>query len=217
MSATVAAADLADFVGAVLTGLDVPEADAATVARCLVAAELEGHASHGVIRLPFYADRLRLGLITPRPRFTVTRTRAAAITLDAGNALGPVAATRAMDVAAEAALEAGLGMCAVRASNHIGALGAYVRQAADAGLIGLALTNTPPALAPPGGRAPYLGTNPVAAAVPTSHHPLVIDLATSQTARGRILSAARTGDLIPPGWALDADGAPTTDPGAALE
>ena len=207
---------LRDFVVEVLGCLSVPLPDATTTADCLVSADLEGHASHGVIRLPFYANRLRQGLVTPQPVMRVIAERAAAATLDAGNGLGPVAGTRAMELAIAKARHTGVGVCAVRASNHLGALSYYVKQAATQGLIGLSVTNTPPAMAPPGGRQPFLGTNPIAAAIPTSSHPIVIDLATSQVARGRILAAARAGEAIPQGWALDAVGRPTTATGPAL-
>ncbi len=216
MSITVSAADLTRFVVLILTRLDVPGPDATVVADCLVSAELEGHGSHGVMRLPFYANRVRKGLIDPHPRMRVDHHRVATATLDAGNALGPLAGRRAMELALHAAQDAGLGMCAVRASNHLGALSYYVKQASACGMIGLAFTNTPPAMAPPGGKEPYLGTNPIAAAVPASGHPLVIDLATSQVARGQILRAAKAEQDIPLGWALDPDGLPTTNATTAL-
>jgi len=187
------------------------------VADCLVDAELEGQASHGFIRLPFVLDRLRVGLINPRPSMRLTRGRAAVAVLDADNCLGPVAGMRAVEAATEQALAVGAGVVAVRRSNHLGSLGFYLRRFTASRVIGLAFTNTPPAMPPPGGRTPYLGTNPIAAGFPTSGEPVIVDLATSQVARGRILKAAQVGEQIPEGWALDAVGQPTTDPEAAIE
>ena len=187
------------------------------VADSLVDAELEGQASHGFIRFPFVLDRLRMGLINPRPSMRLTSERPAVAVLDADNCLGPVAGMRAVEAAIEQALAVGAGVVAVRRSNHLGSLGFYLRRFTSSRIIGLAFTNTPPAMPPPGGRTPYLGTNPIAAGFPTSGEPVIVDLATSQVARGRILNAARVGEQIPEGWALDAVGQPTTDPEAAIE
>lgn len=207
---------LSAFSSRLLESLGVPTADAATVAACLVEADLEGQVSHGTVRLPRYARRVRDGLIAAAPEMRVLHERAAVALLDADNALGPVAGVRAMGIAVEKATSQGVGVCAVRGSNHLGALSFYVRIATGAGMIGMALSNTPPAMAPPGGGAAYLGTNPIAAGIPTFGPPVVIDMATSQVARGSVLKALREGQPIPPEWAVDAEGRPTTDPAAAL-
>jgi len=199
-----------------LAALDVPEPDAALVADSLVEAELEGQATHGLLRLPFLLDRLRAGLINPRPSFRVIGDRAAAALLDADNGLGPVAGMRATELAVSRAAAAGAGIVAVRRSNHVGALGFYLRRATAEGMVGLAFTNGPPAMSPPGGSTPYLGTNPIAAGFPTTGDPVIVDMATSQVARGHILKAARVREPIPEGWAVDAEGQPTTDPQAAM-
>jgi LDH2 family malate/lactate/ureidoglycolate dehydrogenase len=204
------------FTTRALTAMDVPDADAAVVADSLVEAELEGQASHGLLRLPFLLDRLRGGLINPRPAFRVTGERAAAALLDADNAPGPVAGMRAVDLAVERARASGIGIVAVRRSNHIGSLGFYLRRVTAGGMVGLAFTNGPPAMSPPGGDTPFLGTNPIAAGFPTSGEPVIVDMATSQVARGHILKAARVREPIPEGWAVDAEGQPTTDPQAAM-
>lgn len=212
-----AAQSLRQLAADALSARDVPSADAVLVADSLVDAELEGQASHGFIRLPFVLDRLRVGLINPRPSMRLTRGRAAVAVLDADNCLGPVAGMRAVEAATEQALAVGAGVVAVRRSNHLGSLGFYLRRFTASRVIGLAFTNTPPAMPPPGGRTPYLGTNPIAAGFPTSGEPVIVDLATSQVARGRILKAAQVGEQIPEGWALDAVGQPTRDPEAAIE
>lgn len=199
-----------------LVALDVPASGAAVVAESLIDAELEGQAAHGLSRLPFVLDRLRAGLINPRPQMRLTSDRPAVAALDADNGLGPVAGIRAVEVATELARAVGAGVVAVRRSNHLGSLGFYLRRFTGSRFIGLAFTNTPPAIPPPGGRSPYLGTNPIAAGFPTSGEPVIVDMATSQVARGRILKAARVGEPIPEGWALDAEGQPTTDPEAAI-
>ncbi len=204
------------FIASALAALGVPDADAALVAESLVEADLEGQASHGLLRMPFLLDRLRSGLINPRPAFRVSAERAAAVLLDADNGLGPVAGTRAVDLAVERARAAGTAVVAVQRSNHLGSLGFYLRRATAEGTIGLAFTNGPPAVSPPGGSTPYLGTNPIAAGFPTTGAPVIVDMATSQVARGHILKAARVGEPIPEGWAVDAEGLPTTDPEAAI-
>lgn len=212
-----AAQSLRQLAADALNARDVPSADAVLVADSLVDAELEGQASHGFIRLPFVLARLRVGLINPRPSMRLTRGRAAVAVLDADNCLGPVAGMRAVEAATEQALAVGAGVVAVRRSNHLGSLGFYLRRFTASRVIGLAFTNTPPAMPPPGGRTPYLGTNPIAAGFPTSGEPVIVDLATSQVARGRILKAAQVGEQIPEGWALNAVGQPTRDPEAAIE
>ena len=204
------------FTAGALTALDVPETDAVLVAESLVEADLEGQASHGLLRLPFLLDRLGSRLINPRPAFRVSAGRAAAAVLDADNGLGPVAGVRAVELAVERARAAGAGVVAVRRSNHVGSLGFYLRRATAEGCVGLAFTNGPPAMSPPGGSTPYLGTNPIGAGFPTSGAPVIVDMATSQVARGHILKAARVGEPIPEGWAVDAEGQPTTDPEAAI-
>src|SRR5262249_56459391 len=115
-----------------------------------------------------------------------------------------VAGLRAVEAAMEQRRAVGAGGVAVRRSNYRGSLGFFLRRFAASRIIGLAFTNTPPAMPPPGGRTPYLGTNPIAAGFPTSGEPVIVDLATSQVARGRILKAAQVGEQIPEGWALDA-------------
>jgi LDH2 family malate/lactate/ureidoglycolate dehydrogenase len=204
------------FVSRLLESLGAPVDDAGIVAACLVEADLEGQASHGTVRLPLYARRVRAGLIAAVPEMRVAGEKAGVALLDAGNALGPVAGSRAMRIAVDKARNAGVGVCAVRGSNHLGALSFYVRIATEGGMVGLALSNTPPAMAPPGGRTAYLGTNPIAAGVPTSGPPVVVDMATTQVARGSVLKASRLGEQIPAGWAADVEGRATTDPQAAL-
>ncbi|MCY0879243.1 MAG: Ldh family oxidoreductase [Firmicutes bacterium] len=211
---------LKTFIRGVLTAVGVPEEDAEIVAHVLTEADLTGRQTHGISRLPMYVARLRQGAMNPTPElrweeptFPLVRV------LDGDNGLGPVVAWRAMEEAVALSREHGLGCVAVRHSNHAGAMSAYCEAAAVQGQILLALTNSPPGIPPWGGRRAFLGTNPIAVAFPRGRGaaPLVIDLATSVVARGHIIEAARQGEPIPEGWAIDAEGRPTTDPQAALK
>ncbi|MBX5489532.1 MAG: Ldh family oxidoreductase [Chloroflexi bacterium] len=204
------------FAAALLAAAGVPGDAAVTCARVLVAADLDDNGSHGVLRLPTYLAAIAREQIDPRARPEIVPTGPATALVDGRQALGPVVALVAMEEAIRLACAAGAGVVAVRRSNHFGVAGYYAERAAAAGYVGVALTNTPPALAPPGGAAPYLGTNPMAFAFPTDDEPLVIDLSLSVVARGKILQARQEGQAIPLGWALDRTGQPTTDPAAAL-
>jgi LDH2 family malate/lactate/ureidoglycolate dehydrogenase len=212
----VSASHLTCFVTEAFEQFGVPSAEAITVANSLVEAELEGQSSHGVVRVPFLLEQLDRGYINPRPKPNLLCERGATGLLDGDNGLGPVVGTRALEIAIAKSRKYGIGIVAVRRSNHLGALAFYVRRAATEGMLALATSNTPPAMAPPGGRTAVLGTNPIAAAFPSSDHPIVVDMATTQAARGRILNAAATGQGIPETWAVDEDGQPTSDPHRAL-
>lgn len=214
----VSARALEDFARAVLRAAGLPEADAATVAWALIQANLEGVDTHGVSRLAMYARRARAGLANPRPALRWERPAPGIQTLDADNALGPVAAVAAVDAAIGLAREQGIGMVTVAHTNHAAALSAYVERAAAAGCVAMMVCNTPKAMPPWGGREAFLGTNPLAFAAPTSDAmaPVVVDMATTVVARGNIIMAARQGAPIPADWALDAEGRPTTDANAAL-
>jgi LDH2 family malate/lactate/ureidoglycolate dehydrogenase len=218
VSARFAAERLLEFATSSLVACGVDAEDAALVARSVVAADLEGHGSHGLIRLPMYCRRLRSGVIDPKARPALIRETASTAMLDARNCLGPVSARRAAEIATGKAAATGVGVCAVRNGNHLGALAFHLRDICkQRGQIVLAFSNSAPGLAPPGGRRPYLGTNPIAAAIPTGEEPVMVDMATSQVARGRVMRALRLGEPIPGDWAADSEGRPTTDPKAALE
>jgi len=195
----------------------VPEHDAAIVAACLVGADLRGVDTHGLCRLPGYLDRLRRGLINPRPVLEPERVTPVAAALDGQNGFGFVVGTRAMQEAIAIARELGLGVVSVRRSTHFGMAAAYVLQALDAGLIALVFSNASPAMPPWGARTALLGTNPFAAGAPAGRHPpFLLDMSPAVAARGKIRRAERRGETIPLGYALDADGRPTRDPKAAL-
>ncbi len=218
VGARVSARALEDFARRVLRAVGLSEADAATVAWALIQANLEGVDTHGVSRLGLYARRTLAGLANPRPTLRWSQPAPGIKTLDADNALGPVAALAAMDAAISLARTQGIGMVTVAHTNHAAALSAYVERAAEAGCIAMMVCNTPSAMPPWGGREAFLGTNPLAFAAPVSEEqaPVVVDMATTIVARGNIIMAARQGQAIPEGWALDASGQPTTDAQAAL-
>lgn len=213
-----AAEALERYAAALLGGAGLPTEDAGLVARIVVQADLDGVETHGMGRLANYLERLRRGVVNPAPQMRLVRERGATAVLDADNGMGQLAAVRAMEEAVRLARASGLGWVAVRRSNHFGATSYYANLAVEAGMIGLALTNSPPGMAPYGGRAAGLGTNPIGVGIPRAGgDPIVLDMATSAVARGQIIKAQRAGQPIPPGVAVDAAGAPTTDPAAALK
>ncbi|RDI95226.1 Ldh family oxidoreductase [Meiothermus sp. QL-1] len=194
-------------------GLGLPAAHAQGVARVLLEAELEGHTGHGLARVGQYTAQLRAGGLNPRPRMRLEEGRPGVAVLHADWALGPVAGLFALEALVPRARAQGVALVAVRGAGHAGALSAYVGRLARAGLVGLAFANTPPALAP----GPVLGTNPLALGAPAEPYPVVVDTSVAVVARGRIMAAAKRGEPIPLGWAVDRAGRPTTDARAALE
>lgn len=211
---------LAQFIASVLRQAGVASDDAHVAAHVLVEADVTGRGTHGVSRLPLYVDRLERGLIAGRPALHwETPVNPGVVRLNGGNGLGPVVAWRAMERALDLAAQYGSATVSVYHSNHCGAMSVYCEEAARRGLILLAMTNSPPGIAPWGGRQAYFGTNPIAFGFPRGPHlpPLIIDLATSVVARGNIIQAARLHRPIPPGWAIDQEGHPTTDAEAALQ
>lgn len=191
---------------------------AADTALALVTANAEGLASHGVSRLPLYLAHLRNGRVVAGAVPRVTRKEGAVRVIDAQDGMAYPACRLAVTEAAEAARTFGIGLAAVVRSNHFGAAAHHLRPLAAQGLVGLAFSNSPAAIAPWGGRTPIFGTNPVAAIFPRKDGaaPLVIDLSLSEVARGKLLVAAQNGQDIPLTWAKDAEGNPTSDPAKGL-
>jgi LDH2 family malate/lactate/ureidoglycolate dehydrogenase len=195
----------------------VPNDDAAILADSLVEADVHGTSTHGVSRLAIYLKRIGRGLIDPRAVLTIERRRGATLAIDAGNGLGQVQATRTLEMLIPMAREMGVATATIRRSQHFGALAYYCNKAADAGMILLATSNCEPSMSPEGGREAFFGTNPIAMSFPTGKgYHVKVDLATSLVARGNIIAAQKRGESIPEGWALDAEGRPTTDADAAL-
>jgi (2R)-3-sulfolactate dehydrogenase (NADP+) len=191
---------------------------AAATARTLVAAEAQGQAGHGLSRVPQYCAFLRNGRADGAATPALVAGRGGAALVDARHGLAYPALDLAREEAAQRAAAHGVAFLGITNSHHSGAMGLPVAALArEHGLVALAFTNSPAAMPVPGGRRPLLGTNPVAAAFPRrAADPLVIDLALSEVARGKIMVAAKEGRAIPEGWAIDAEGQPTTDPQAAL-
>jgi LDH2 family malate/lactate/ureidoglycolate dehydrogenase len=203
---------------ALLVANGVPERDALTVAGALVRADLRGVDTHGLALLAEYLDRVRLGLINAVPDLQSRESGLAARHLDGQDAFGFVVATHAMGEAMTLARTTGIAAVSAFRSTHYGMAANYVLQAAEAGMIGIAFTNASRALPPHGSREPILGTSPLAFGIPVrSGPPIVLDMSPSVAARGKIRQALRRGQEIPLGYAIDADGNPTTDPAKALE
>ena len=188
------------------------------VADVLVRADLRGTASHGVLRLPAYIHKIQAGRLKPNTPWTCLRETPATALFDADMGLGPVAGLWGIKEAIVRAKQCGIGAVGVRNASHFGIAAYYALQAVEAGMIGVAIANSAPSMAPWGGIQPQLGTNPICVAIPTQDEiPVVLDMAASVVARGKIRLAQREGQLIPQGWALDSEGQPTTDPQAAIE
>ena len=191
---------------------------AEAAARHLVHAEEHGLPTHGMSRVPFYCGMLRKGRADGAAQPAMVAERAGVCLIDNRDALPYVAAQWAIDEVIQRARRNGIAFAGIRNSAHVGVMGIHLLPVAQAGLVGFAFTNSPAAIPPWGGKKALFGTNPVAAAFPRKgKDPLVIDLAMTTVVRGRIMMAMRKGERIPEGWALGADGKPTTDPKEAIE
>ena len=208
---------LTSFAVAVLAAVGVPDADARLVADSLVTADLWGHQSHGVLRLSWYVNRIRAGVMRPVTTPETVSDTGALVVVDGHDGVGQVLAAHAAREAAGRAHEHGVGVVAVRNSNHFGTAAYFTRMAARDGCVAILATNASPAMAPWGGRRKTVGTNPWSIAAPAGGHDvMVMDIANTAVARGKVYLARQRGEAIPAGWAIDADGAPTTDPAAAI-
>jgi len=190
---------------------------ALATAQALVAADCEGLATHGVSRVALYVRHLHEGRVKGRARAAIVRRKGAVCLVDARGGLAYPATAVAVAQAIVRAQRHGIAFAGVTNSHHLGAVAYHLAPVAAAGLIGLAFTNSPPAITAWGGRKAFFGTNPIAAVFPRrGHGPVVIDLSLTEVIRGRIMLYAKEGKPIPPGWALDREGRPTTDAQAAL-
>jgi ureidoglycolate dehydrogenase (NAD+) len=194
----------------------VPAEDAKTVAEILVEANLRGVDTHGIYLANLYVRRLRKGLVNPTPRFRFEKRRGGVGILDADFSLGQLSALEAARKAVEMAREAGVGIVAVKNSNHFGAAAYYAEYCAKRDCIGLVMSDGECDVIPFGGREKFLGTNPICCCVPSGNHPwFCMDMATSEVAFGKVRAAAEAGKAIPPNWAVDRNGKPVTDPSKA--
>jgi len=221
MTTRVDAPRLIDFATAVYASAGMPEADARLVADTLVQADLWGHQSHGVLRLGWYLDRMRNGVMksVTQPEFVVDAGAIAVI--DGHDGVGHVLTMLATREAIKRAKAHGIGAVAVRNSNHFGTCMYYTRRVAAAGCVAMLTSNGGPAMAPWGGRKQIIGTNPFSVAAPVSlagtRAPFVIDMAATGVARGKIYLARNKQLPIPLGWAINQAGEPTTDPQEAID
>ena len=231
-----------DLARRALRAANVSEANAATVAAALVAAERDGQGGHGLARVPAYAAQARAGKVDGHATPTLDRIAPAMLRVDAAHGFAFPAIELAVERLPSVARGAGLAGAAIARSHHAGVLAHPVERLAREGLVAIMVANAPKAMAPWGGAAPLYGTNPIAFAAPVGApdgkasdgkgpdgkgldgkgpdgagpEPLVVDLSLSRVARGKVMRAAQRGEPIPEGWALDADGNPTTDAEAAL-
>jgi L-2-hydroxycarboxylate dehydrogenase (NAD+) len=200
-----------------LRRLGASEEEADATAEVLAEGDLRGFASHGLLRLPYILRALERGRIIANAKVKVVRETPATALIDGGHGLGHPVAIRAMRLAIEKAKGQGIGAVGVRNSNHFGIAGYYAEMAAREGLIGLVTTTTDALVHPWGGVEPLLGTNALAIGIPAKPHPVLLDMAMSVAARGKLVEAMKIGKPIPEGWAIDSEGRPTTDPKKALE
>lgn len=209
----VAADDLRAFIAQVFASVGFSQPDAAAVAEVLTWANLRGIDSHGVLRVPVYLGFVEKGQMNPAAVPRVIMDLPAAVVIDADRAAGPVAMLMATDHAVAKARLAGIGLAQVRRTTHSGPIGYYALRAAEAGMAAIVMSSSTPNMAYHGTRRAGVANSPLAIAVPSSGRPpLVLDMATSVAAAGKLRQAEDAGSPIPEGWALTKDGAPATDP-----
>jgi LDH2 family malate/lactate/ureidoglycolate dehydrogenase len=209
---------LTGFAKSVFMRVGLKEDDALTVSEYLVRANLRGVDSHGVVRLPVYAERAKKRLINPDCNLKIIAETVSTAVIDGDNGFGQVVGSEAMKMAVKKAKDTGIGFIGVRNSNNFGAAALLAMEATANNMIGIVISNTSPAMAPWGGMDMVLGTNPLAVAVPRETScPIVLDIATTVVARDKINLMAKEGKKIPFGWALDKDGNRTDDPKKAME
>jgi uncharacterized oxidoreductase len=211
------AARLEEFSNALFLAAGVSADNARVVAASLVAANLRGHDSHGVMRIPYYVAATKERRLNPGADLKVTAETAATVLCDAGWGFGQVQAQRLLRLLVPKAKSVGVACGAMQRSGHIGRVGEYAETATTEGLAFIAMVNThgaAPRVAPPGGKRPRLGTNPLCIGVPTGcgSNPIVLDFGTSATAEGKVRVKRIAGQQCPPGWLIDTEGKPTTDP-----
>ena len=209
--------DLIQLVARIFAAAGVNETAARTVAEGLVEADLQGLSSHGVMLVEMYVARLRAGSVSTHGSSAIASDRGCSVVLDAGHGLGQITGAEAINIAVSRAKEHGAGIVAVRHGFHFGAARRYAVKAADENCIGIVMCNTRPLMPAPGGAERVVGNNPLSIAVPSDGPiPLVLDMATSEAAMGKIRLAEKAGQPIPSNWAVRNDGGPTTDPKEAI-
>ncbi|MDR6901236.1 Ldh family oxidoreductase [Rhizobium miluonense] len=210
-------AEAETLVVAALRRNKVSDANARSVAVALVAAEAAGQGGHGLRRVPAYAGQAKVGKVDGFAQPQLSRPSPAVLRIDAGNGYAYPALDLAVAELPAVAREQGIALAAISRSHHAGVMGLTVERFADQGLVALMVANAPASMAPWGGKTPVFGTNPIAFAAPLpGGEPIVIDLALSKVARGKVMAARQQGASIPADWAFDREGRPTTDAEEAL-
>lgn len=210
--------ELVRFCHGTLRSVNMTDADALTTSDVLVRTDMRGIYTHGTLSLRRYVQLMRDGGIDPTAIPEVANEGPSWAVMDAHQAVGMVAGTRGMELAIAKAKTTGVGMATVRRSNHFGAASAYTLMCLDHGMVGIAMSNTDVVMSIPGGRGARIGNNPLSYAIPAkAHDPLVLDIAMSTVAGGKVASAKSRGKTIPDDWLTDADGLPTTDPNVFLD
>jgi LDH2 family malate/lactate/ureidoglycolate dehydrogenase len=213
----IAANELIAFVSRLFVAARLSETAAGTIAEGLVEAELDGVPSHGVMLVDLYLDRLRHGSISLCESAEIISDHGCAVVMDARHAFGHLTGPESMNIAIARAKQYGAGIVAVRHGFHFGTARRFAVKAIDEGCIGIVMCNTRPLMPAPGGAERVVGNNPVAIAIPSdSTIPLVLDMATSEAAMGKIRMADKAGQAIPANWAVRNDGTPTTTPREAI-
>ena len=201
----------------ILTKLGLAEEDAGIVAEATLDADLKGFTSHGIGRFPQYIYGIENGNIQTEGQIEIERETEATALIKGNHLFGQVVAYKAMMLAIEKAKKVGIAAVGTYNSNHFGVTGFYSDLAIRNDVIGIVMANTEPAIAPLGANNPLIGTNPLAIGIPANETYIAVDMATSATARGKLLEAQRRNQQLPEGLALDSEGNPTTDPNEALE
>jgi LDH2 family malate/lactate/ureidoglycolate dehydrogenase len=208
---------LAEFSNRCLVKTGVPEHEAKIITNTMIEADARGIHSHGLMRLPIYVQRIQKGLIRSVSSVTVEQENKATAMLDGSFSAGQIVATQAMEMAIEKAEQYGVGVVTAKNSNHFGIAAHYALMASRKDMIGIVMSNTAPLMPPIGGAEKVLGNNPLAIAAPTKNkYPLLLDMALSNVALGKIIFAQTKGITIPEGWGVDKNGNATTDPSAVL-
>ncbi len=200
----------------ILTRMDVKKEHAEIVADVTLDANLKGFSSHGIGRFPQYVKGLKVGTIVKDADIEIGKETPSMALINGNHIFGHVVAYKAMEIAIQKAKETGIAVVGVHDSNHFGVAGYYSDMAVMENMIGVVIANTEPAVAPIGGKEPILGTNPIAIGIPSNKHYVSVDMATSASARGKLIEAIRKGQKIPENVALDEEGNPTIDPECAL-
>lgn len=211
------AESLKEYCTKLFESVGIPNDQACIISESLVFANLRGVDSHGVVRMGTYMPRLKVKVVEPVTKVEIERQTVSAALVDGKNGMGAVVGSEAMKIAIDKAAQTGIGVVGVKHSNHFGTAAYFTMKALGKDMVGIAMSNAPSSMAPWGGRKAFLGTNPISISVPAAEClPIVFDMATSVVARGKIILAAKKGEKIPEGWAINKDGEVTTDAQEAL-